>query len=100
MDKSHPPLSFGVFKPVGHTVIAFRTVIDLESAAQALRDQGFEAAALVQKSLFSAGLRPASTRLCKSTIAPFTAAWLKAYRFSHSSDSPDFGGSNWRTLRA
>lgn len=50
MDKSDPPLSFGVFKPVGHTVIAFRSVTDLDAAVQALQAQGFEAAALVQYS--------------------------------------------------
>lgn len=28
MDKTHPPETFGVFKPVGHTVMAFRSAID------------------------------------------------------------------------
>jgi hypothetical protein len=41
MDKSNPPRSFGVFKPAGHTVIAFSNAADLEAAADALLEQGF-----------------------------------------------------------
>jgi hypothetical protein len=48
MDKAHPPESFGVFKPVGHTVMAFRSVVDLEAAATALAQQGFSHAAMVR----------------------------------------------------
>jgi len=48
MDKANPPESFGVFKPVGHTVMAFRSMDDLEVAAAALNQQGFSHAAMVR----------------------------------------------------
>ena len=41
MDKQNIPESFGVFKPVGHVVITFRTANDLERAEAALHEQGF-----------------------------------------------------------
>lgn len=41
MDKSHPPETFGVFSPVGHTVIAFRSTAAMEAAATALGEAGF-----------------------------------------------------------
>jgi hypothetical protein len=47
MDKSHPPESFGVFKPVGHTVIAYRSAADLQAAVDRLKVQGFVDADLV-----------------------------------------------------
>ena len=40
MDKSHPPETFGVFKPVGHTVMALRTAADAEAAVAALAAKG------------------------------------------------------------
>lgn len=48
MDKSDPPESFGVFKPVGHTVIVFRTAADLEAAATLLLADGFAPSSLVR----------------------------------------------------
>ena len=42
MDKSNPPETFGVFKPVGHTVMALRSSEDLEAAKAALAEEGFE----------------------------------------------------------
>lgn len=48
MDKTDLPESFGVFKPVGHTVIAFRTAVDLQAAAARLQAQGFADAALTR----------------------------------------------------
>ena len=48
MDKSDLPESFGVFKPVGHTVIAFRTGADLDSAVARLQAQGFADTALTR----------------------------------------------------
>ena len=48
MDKANPPRSFGVFKPVGHTVIAFASAELMEAAANALRDGGFQASDLVR----------------------------------------------------
>lgn len=50
MDKTNPPETFGVFKPVGHTVIAFRSTIDEQAAVNALLDQKFLASALVRYS--------------------------------------------------
>lgn len=50
MDKTHPPTSFGVFKPVGHTVIAFRSSADAQNAVMALIALGFADDALVRYS--------------------------------------------------
>jgi hypothetical protein len=41
MDKTNPPTSFGVFKPVGHTLIAFHTEDELVSAVVALKAMDF-----------------------------------------------------------
>jgi hypothetical protein len=40
MDKSDPPTSHGVFKPVGHVVISFPSADDASAAADALRQAG------------------------------------------------------------
>lgn len=48
MDKTNPPTTFGAFKPVGHTVIAFRSDADMQVAVNALIEQGFAHAALVR----------------------------------------------------
>ena len=48
MDKNDPPESFGVFKPVGHIVIAYRSAADLQAAAQTLAAQGFVSTDLVR----------------------------------------------------
>jgi hypothetical protein len=50
MDKSTPPITFGVFKPVGHTVIAFRDEDTLYAARQHLQTQGFRGPDLVRYS--------------------------------------------------
>jgi hypothetical protein len=47
MNKSAPPESFGVFKPVGHVVLAYRSAPDLQAAMAALLAQGFAAPDLV-----------------------------------------------------
>lgn len=41
MEKSHPPKTFGVFKPVGHIVMAFRNDDDLHAAEHSLSNHGF-----------------------------------------------------------
>lgn len=46
MNKIDPPQTFGVFKPVGHTVIAYRSATELQAASSALIAQGFTGAAL------------------------------------------------------
>jgi hypothetical protein len=48
MDKKNIPESFGVFKPVGHVVITFRTLADLQAAESALSEQGFAASEMVR----------------------------------------------------
>lgn len=48
MDKTHPPTSFGIFKPVGHTVIAFHSEAQLQSAVMALQALGFVDASMVR----------------------------------------------------
>lgn len=50
MDKSRPPKSFGVFKPTGHTVIAFESSDHADRAAEALQQHGFHGEALVRYS--------------------------------------------------
>lgn len=50
MDKTNPPETFGVFKPVGHTVITYRTALDLQQATALLATKGFTAAALIRYS--------------------------------------------------
>lgn len=47
MDKTNPPTTFGVFKPVGHTLLAFRSSEALRTATGVLTDKGFEAARMV-----------------------------------------------------
>lgn len=46
MEKNDLPESFGVFKPVGHIVIAFRTAVLMEAAATALLARDFTPADL------------------------------------------------------
>jgi hypothetical protein len=41
MNETAPPITFGVFKPVGHTLIAFHTEDELQSAVKALKGLGF-----------------------------------------------------------
>lgn len=50
MDKTDIPESFGIFKPVGHTVIAFRSDEDMQAAADALLVQGFASSACTRYS--------------------------------------------------
>ena len=50
MDKTDPPESFGVFKPVGHTVIAFRDAAQAQGATAALLALGVAGSALVRYS--------------------------------------------------
>lgn len=50
MNKNHPPTTFGVFKPVGHTVIGFYTEVELQSTVVALRALGFSDSSMVHYS--------------------------------------------------
>lgn len=47
MDKSNPPTAFGVFKPVGHVVIALDSAALAQAVADKLLAQGFAATDLV-----------------------------------------------------
>ena len=47
MNKQHPPTTFGVFKPVGHTLIALRTPQELEAAQVKLVALGFASSSMV-----------------------------------------------------
>lgn len=48
MHKGDVPEAFGVFKPVGHVVMAFATAEDLEAATRALTEAGFAAEHVVR----------------------------------------------------
>lgn len=50
MNKQDPPTTFGVFKPVGHTLMAFRTHDQLHAAMHALSAHGFAATTMVHYS--------------------------------------------------
>ena len=50
MQKNDPPEAFGVFKPVGHVVMSFKSDSDLEAAMQALLARGFAASEFVRYS--------------------------------------------------
>lgn len=50
MEKNKPPESFGVFKPVGHIVMAYRSPDALQSACGALLEQGFTQATMLRYS--------------------------------------------------
>lgn len=41
MNKLDPPTSFGIFKPVGHTLMAFRDDTQLREAVESLESIGF-----------------------------------------------------------
>lgn len=41
MNKQQPPTVFGVFKPTGHTLMAFHTEAEVRSASHALAGLGF-----------------------------------------------------------
>ena len=71
MDKSNPPTIFGVFKPVGHTVIAFRTTEQLEAAATALQMLGFAPESLVRYTAAEMKAQVDSELLRSSVIANF-----------------------------
>lgn len=48
MNKTDVPESFGVFKPVGHVVIAFPAAADLQAAVSVLAEQGLAGAGLTR----------------------------------------------------
>ena len=50
MEKRKPIESWGVFNPIGHTLIAYRDAADMDRAADDLLTQGFERADIVRYS--------------------------------------------------
>jgi len=50
MDKAHPHLTFGVFKPTGYTLMAFRSHEELLQAMRQVIGLGFEGASMLQYS--------------------------------------------------
>jgi len=50
MNKQDVPTTFGIFKPVGHTLIAFHTALELESATTNLMSLGFSKDSMVRYS--------------------------------------------------
>lgn len=69
MDKSDPPRSFGVFKPVGHTVLAFEPGPDLQAATDRLHALGFADGAIVRYSPQEMTELVAADRLSASPLA-------------------------------
>jgi hypothetical protein len=71
MDKAHPPETFGVFKPVDHTVIAFWSQRDLEQAVAALAGLGFDTAGFTRYSPLEMLVQIDAELLNKSPLASF-----------------------------
>lgn len=69
MDKTNPPETFGVFKPVGHTVMALRSAADAEAAIAALAAQGLTE--VVTYSPHEMAKLARSERLAASPLAAF-----------------------------
>lgn len=71
MDKANPPMAWGVFKPVGHTVMAFQSDVDLQSAVRALKERKFENSAWVSYSPVEMRALVDSELQAASSIATF-----------------------------
>ena len=71
MDKANPPETFGVFKPVDHTVIAFWSSADLELAVAALAGLGFVTAGFARYSPEDMLAQIDAELLTKSPLASF-----------------------------
>ena len=82
MDINNPPRSFGVFKPVDHTVVTFANPAAMESAVDALLAQGFFAEDLTR---YSAAQMLAQSESDLQTASPLASMGqelnlVKAYR--------------------
>ena len=71
MDKSNPPTTFGVFKPVGHTLIAFATEAQLQSCVLALKSMGYADASLVHYAPAEMAAQVVAQLLTSSPLANF-----------------------------
>ena len=71
MNKTHPPTTLGVFKPVGHTLIAFHTEGEQQSAVAALKALGFIASSMVHYSALEMAGQIKGELLTASPLATF-----------------------------
>lgn len=71
MNKTEPPTTFGVFKPVGHTLIAFYTEVELQSAVVALTTLGFLNSSMVRYSAAEMAAQVDAELLAASPLANF-----------------------------
>lgn len=71
MDKSAPPTTFGVFKPVGHTLIAFYTEDELHAAMDSLASQGFLPSSMVHYTASEMKRQVEAELLTASPLATF-----------------------------
>ncbi len=71
MDQSTPPTAYGVFKPVGRTLIALQTHDKLQSARAALSDLGFAPSSMVQYSAAEMKAQVIAELLSTSPVASF-----------------------------
>lgn len=71
MDKTNPPTTFGVFKPVGHTLIAFHTEDELQSAVAALAALGFLHSSMVHYSAAEMAAQVEVELLTANSLATF-----------------------------
>ena len=65
MDPTDRPEAYGVFKPVGHVIMAFATDADTQGALSALLSSGFarDEVAVIHPSRWKAKPKPTSRRL-------------------------------------
>jgi hypothetical protein len=71
MNKTDPPTTFGVFKPVGHTLIAFHTEGAQQSAVVALKALGFLASSMVHYSALEMAAQVKEELLTANPLAAF-----------------------------
>jgi len=71
MNKNQPPTSFGVFKPVGHTLIAFYTADELQAAQAKLFSLGFEPSSIVHYTAAEMQAQANAELLAPSPMANF-----------------------------
>lgn len=71
MNKTDPPTSFGIFKPVGHTLITFHTESELQTAQSALAALGFGPSSMVHYSASEMGVQIDAELLAASPLANF-----------------------------
>lgn len=71
LDKSNPPTSFGVFKPVGHTLIAFYKADERQAAQEKLSGLGFAPSSMVVYTAAEMQAQVDAEMLAKSPMANF-----------------------------